>query len=74
MTEPTEQAIVHIRFEGKSQDIPVSQLDIGRASSDEEIKQAVANFLDTEVGKLENYVIERHANGNFTVRPEAVFG
>jgi len=74
VTQQTEQAIVHIRFEGKSQDIPVSELDIGEASTDEQIKQAVASFLDADVGKLADYVIERHANGNYTVRPEAVFG
>lgn len=74
MVEETRAAVIHIRFEGKSQDIPVSELDIGRASTDEQIKSAVAGFLDVGAGKLENYVIERHANGNYTVRPEAVFG
>ena len=74
MTQETPQAVVHIRFEGKSQDIPVGELDIGRASTDEQIKSAVAGFLDVGVEKLENYVIERHENGNYTVRPEAVFG
>lgn len=74
MVEETRQAVIHIRFEGKSQDISVSELDIGRASTDEQIKSAVAGFLDVEAEKLENYVIERHENGNYTVRPEAVFG
>jgi len=74
MTQESPQAVVHIRFEGKSQDISVSELDIGQASTDEQIKSAVANFLDVEAEKLENYVIERHENGNYTVRPEAVFG
>lgn len=74
MTQETRQAVIHIRFEGKSQDIPVSELDIGRASTDEQIKSAVASFLDVETEKLENYVIVRHKNGNYTVRPEAVFG
>jgi len=74
MTEEIPQAVVHIRFEGKSQDISVSELDVGQASTDEQIKSAVASFLDVEPAKLENYVIERHENGNYTVRPEAVFG
>jgi len=74
MVEETRTAVIHIRFEGKSQDIPVSELDIGRASNDEQIKSTVASFLDVEATKLENYVIERHENGNYSVRPEAVFG
>lgn len=76
MNEQTQetQPTLHIRFEGKSSDIPLSEIDIGIASTDDQVKNAVANFLDTETSKLENYVIERHANGNFTIRPEAVFG
>jgi len=74
MTEQVQEAVIHIRFEGKSHDIPVSECDIGQASSDKQVKEAVANFLEVEVDKLENYVVEHHENGNFSVRPEAVFG
>lgn len=74
MTEQTRTAVIHIRFEGKSQDIPVSELDIGETSSDADIKNAIAGFLDVEAEKLENYAVEHHANGNYTIRPEAVFG
>lgn len=76
MTEQSQetQPTLHIRFEGKSRDIPLAEIDIGIASTDDQVKQSVANLLDTEVSKLENYVIERHANGNFSIRPEAVFG
>jgi len=74
MTNQVQEALIHIRFEGKSHDISVNEFDIGQTSSDEQIKTAVANFLEVDSGKLENYVIEHHENGNFTVRPEAVFG
>ena len=65
---------LHIRFEGRSQDIPLSDLDIGALSSDEQVRSAVAAFLNVPASKLRLYVVERHANGNLTVRPEAVFG
>jgi len=65
---------VHIRFEGRSRDIPFQALDIGDASSDAEVKEALAQYLDVSVRKLASYVVERHTNGNMTVRPEAVFG
>ncbi|GAH64514.1 unnamed protein product, partial [marine sediment metagenome] len=42
-TQPT----LHIRFEGKSRDIPLAEIDIGIASTDDQVKEAVANFLDT---------------------------
>ena len=66
--------VVHIRFEGRSVDIPQSDLDVGPASSDNDIKRALARYLETPEAKLRDYVIDRHDTGNMTVRPEAVFG
>jgi hypothetical protein len=66
--------VVHIRFEGRSLDIPQGDLDVGTASSDNEIKRALARYLELPEAKLRDYVIDRHETGNMTVRPEAVFG
>jgi hypothetical protein len=66
--------VVHIRFEGRSIDVPQSDLDVGAASSDNDIKRALARYLETPEAKLRDYVIDRHDTGNMTVRPEAVFG
>jgi hypothetical protein len=71
---PFEERVVHIRFEGQSRSIPFSVLDIGNLSTDREVRQALARYLEVPVRKLESYVVERHANGNITVRPVAVFG
>ncbi len=71
---PDEERQVHIRFDGRSWDVPFRSLDIGDASSDDEIREALAQYLDVSVRKLASYVVERHASGNMTVRPEAVFG
>jgi hypothetical protein len=67
-------AVVHIRFEGKSVDIPVADLEFSRGASDAEIKQAVAGYLDVAADKFKHYVVDRHETGNLTIRPEAVFG
>ena len=67
-------AVVHIRFEGQSRDIPLADLDVGPLSGDNVIKQALARFLEVPEAKLRDYVIDRHETGNLTVRPEAVFG
>jgi hypothetical protein len=66
--------VVHIRFEGRSRDIPLGSLDLGPHASDGEIKQVLARYLEVPVEKLRDYVVDRHATGNLTVRPEAVFG
>ena len=70
----TAQAVAHVRFAGRSFDIPLSELDLGPMSADGQIRRALARYLGTATGKLDAYVVDRHANGNLTVRPEAVFG
>ncbi|MDZ4835209.1 MAG: hypothetical protein SGJ27_15640 [Candidatus Melainabacteria bacterium] len=67
-------ALLHLRFEGRSREIALDVLDVGVASSDTAVRNAVAAFLDVPAGKLSAYVVERHENGNLTLRPEAVFG
>ena len=71
---PYEERMLHVRFEGRSQDIRQVALDLGDLSTDRDVRQALAVYLDVPVRRLNVYVVERHANGNITVRPEAVFG
>jgi hypothetical protein len=66
--------VVHVRFEGRSLDVPQGVLDVGNASSDNDVKRKLAGFLEVSDEKLRDYVIDRHDTGNMTVRPEAVFG
>jgi len=67
-------AVMHVRFAGRSVDVPLSALDIAAGFSDEQIKRAVAGYLEVAPTRLNDYVVDRHANGNLTIRPEAVFG
>ena len=69
-----QEAMIHIRFEGRSRDILCRELDVGPMSTDAQVRRALANYFDVELVKFRVYVIERHENGNMTVRPEAVFG
>ena len=69
-----EATVLHIRFNGRSFDIPLSDLDVGAMSSDAQIKAALAQYLEVSELKLLHYVVDRHDTGNLTVRPEAVFG
>ena len=67
-------ATIHVRFNGRSFDIPAHDLDIGAASSNGAVKSALADYLNLPERELRDYVVERHETGNWTVRPEAVFG
>jgi hypothetical protein len=71
---PYEERMVHVRFEGRSQDIRMVVLDLGDLSTDQDVRQALAAYMDVPVRRFSVYVVERYANGNITVRPEAVFG
>jgi hypothetical protein len=73
MAEP-QQKVVHVRFDGRSLDVSQGDLDVGEASSDAEVKRALARYLETPEARLRDYVVDRHETGNMTVRPEAVFG
>lgn len=66
--------VAHVRFAGRSFDIPLAAMDLGTLSADGQIRRALARYLDVPDYKLEAYVVDRHANGNVTLRPEAVFG
>lgn len=65
---------LHIRVDGRSYDVSFEQLGLVAESSDAQVKQQVSRFLEIAVNRLTDTVIDRHANGNWTIRPEAVFG
>jgi hypothetical protein len=69
-----DEAVVHARVAGRSFDIPLSAMDLGGAAPDYQVKRGLARYLNVPEFKLDAFVVDRHANGNLTVRPEAVFG
>jgi hypothetical protein len=69
-----QQAVLHVRFDGRSLDVPLVEIGVGTASQDREIKRALAQHLQVTERTLHDYTVDRHETGNLTVRPEAVFG
>ena len=69
-----ERNVVHLRFDGRSFDVPLDVLDVGPASDDGAIQRALARHLEVPEQRLRSYVVDRHETGNLTVRPDAVFG
>jgi hypothetical protein len=66
--------VAHIRFDGRSRDVPLAELGVADTSSDHDIKQAIARHLEISEERLHDHVLDRHETGNVTLRPEAVFG
>lgn len=74
MAERPQNGVIHIRFDGVSRDIPLAHLDLSDLSGDAEIKRSIAAYLEVPEAKFRDYVLDRHATGNLTIRPAAVFG
>jgi glycosyltransferase involved in cell wall biosynthesis len=58
----------------RSFDLPADRLGVSESATDEQVKAAVARHLEVPGNRLNESVIDRHPNGNLTVRPEAEFG
>ncbi|RYX81623.1 hypothetical protein EON83_23150 [bacterium] len=65
---------IHVRFEGRSRRLNLAGLGLAANANDHDIKNAVARNLEVAPAEFKFHVVERHSNGNITVRPEAVFG
>lgn len=67
-------SMIHLRVNGRSEDVPVQELGLGRYVDARDVKVAVARHLGMSPERLAPYTVETHPNGNLTVRPQAVFG
>ncbi|MEM7473813.1 MAG: hypothetical protein AAF483_02400 [Planctomycetota bacterium] len=66
---------VHVRFDGQSLDFSLHELDLGKNTSDRQVKRAVASRLGLSDRKFHSYVVDRNGRtGDLTLRPQAVFG
>ena len=68
------QPVVHVRYAGRSFDVALPALGVSTSGSDEQLKAALSRHLEVPRPALNEYVVDRHTNGNLTIRPEAVFG
>jgi hypothetical protein len=67
-------AVAHVRFDGRSFDVPLAELGVAADGADHDVKSALARHLDISEERLRDHVLDRHETGNVTLRPEAVFG
>ena len=66
--------VLHIRFDGQSCDVAMSDLDISIDSTDRVVRRKLAQLFNVSEQRFVDYKIDRHQTGNMTVRPEAIFG
>lgn len=64
---------LHVRFDGRSEELTFAQLDLGSDASDTQIKQAVSGHFDLPLDHFDDYVIVRTQNA-VILRPEALYG
>jgi hypothetical protein len=67
------QPVLHLRFAGRSSEVPLAALRLSMSSSDLQIKQAAARYLDQPLAALDDYLVVRHERA-IVARPEAIYG
>ncbi|HEY9832804.1 MAG TPA: hypothetical protein V6D26_19785 [Stenomitos sp.] len=66
--------MVHVRFEGRSYDIPENQLGVTTGMNDAIIKERLVQHFDVTRDRFQSYVVDRRPSGDLIIRPEAVYG
>jgi hypothetical protein len=73
-TKRVSPGVAHVRFDGRSLDVPLADLGVADTADDRDVRRAIARHLEVSEERLRDHVLDRHATGNVTLRPEAVFG
>lgn len=73
LTTQNTGPILHVRFEGRSEEFSLAALNLSHQATDEQIKQAVATHFDRPARTFEDYVIVRNSEA-IILRPEAIYG
>jgi hypothetical protein len=72
MVQLTNQA-VHVRIDGRSEELTLAMLGLNDNATNEQIKQAIAGHFDFPAHSLDNHVVVRTSQA-IIVRPEAIYG
>ena len=66
--------MVHVRFEGRSYDIPETQLGVTTGMNDTTIKERLVKHFEVTGDRFHSYIVDRRPSGDLIIRPEAVYG
>jgi hypothetical protein len=73
MTQLTQTQVVHVRFEGRSEELTLDTLNLTAQSTDTQIKRAVAHYFERSPDYFNSFVVVRNSQA-IIVRPEAIYG
>ena len=73
MMHDIAQPTLHLRFNGRSEELSLAALGLTPTASDEQIKAALVARLDCSPAALAGHIIVRH-EAAIVVRPEAIYG
>ncbi len=65
--------LLHVRFDGRSEELNLDALNLSAEATDAQIKQALEQNFDLSEGHLQNCVVVRTSRA-IIVRPEAIYG
>ena len=69
---------IHVRYDGRTYDYPVRDLDVADEPTNAQILEAASHSLSDELGRnvsLDGFVVESYSeNGLWDVHPQAKFG
>lgn len=72
MAYPVNTA-VHVRYNGRSEELGLTALDLQDTATDIQIKQAVERHLDLPASSLDHHIVVRTSQA-IIVRPQAIYG
>jgi hypothetical protein len=64
---------VHVRFDGRSEELTLAMLDLTINATDAQIRQALTGHFDLPANYLDSHVVVRTSQA-IIVRPEAIYG
>jgi len=72
MTQLLQRAL-HVRFDGRSEELTLAMLGLNGDATDAQIRRAVEGHFDLPAHYLDHHVVVR-ASQAIIVRPEAIYG
>ena len=64
---------IHVRLDGKTKELILSDISLTTKSTDEEIFAVLAKSLRVDIERFSLFSIERQKDGNIYLRPDSVF-
>ncbi len=71
-------ASVHVKYNGEVYEISRDNLDVSQDATDQQIRNAVAQWLSGQLDipgiELREFTVNREVSGDINIRPEPVYG